>query len=155
MADLTGLEWAFACPEGVTDDEIRHGYENLRLRLELELAQHPITTTAAIRAERILSYYCRLKQAEKMPYGDAEDCGFSSPAEEQQVNAFLKALLKDWDDVIIRSKPSGQEAALAVERKFKGIFVEIIQATEMPEGVRNELAERFTRTVVAAGLDHG
>jgi hypothetical protein len=154
MADLTGLEWAFNCPTDL-DPVIEAGYETLRLRLQMELAQHPITTTAAIRAERILNYYVRLKDAEKRPYGDAEDCGFANPAEEQTINAFLKGLLKDWDDVIIKAKPSGQDAALKVEKQFKQIFVDCVAATEMPGAIRNELMERLTHTTVMAGLDHG
>lgn len=153
MADLTGLEWAFKCPDDVTDPEIRAGYETLRLRLEMELAQFPITTTAAVRAERILSYYVRLKQAEQADYGS--DDGFSSAAEEKEVNSFLKALLLDWDNVIIKSKPTGQDAALKVEKQMKQIMVDCIAAVEMPLDIRNELMERLVRTTEMAGLDHG
>jgi hypothetical protein len=153
MADFTGLEWAFQVPGEITDEEIKSGYQALRLRLEMEIAQMPITTTAAVRAERILSFYCRLKAAEKAGYGSDE--GFGSPAEEKEVNMFLKALLKDWDDVIIRSKPTGQEAAIRVERQFKQIFVDVVGSVDMPPAIRNDLMERLNHTVVMAGLDHG
>lgn len=153
MADFTGLDWAFRCPAEVTDPELRAGHSTLMLRLQMEIAQMPITTTAALRAERILYFYIRLKAAEKAGYGTEE--GFESPAEEKDVNAFLKALLKDWDDVIIRSKPSGQDAALRVEKQFKQIFVDVVQSVDMPHAVRNDLVERLNHTVVMAGLDHG
>lgn len=147
MADLTGMDWAFTCPEEITDEEIKAGYYALRQKLELEMVGVP-TSISVIRAERILSYFVRIKQCEK-------DSQFENGAEEAQVNNFLRGLMKDWDDTIIKSKPTGQEAALKVERQFKQIFVEVMAAVEMPPAVRNELAERFTRTVVAAGLDHG
>lgn len=113
----------------------------------------PVTTTALLRAERLLHWFLRCKQNEKVRYGEAG--GYTSPGQEKDVNAFVQSLLRDWDDVIIRSKPTGRDEVLSVERKFKEIFVQIIAATEMPGEVRNELAERFSRTVVAAGLDHG
>lgn len=153
MADFTGLDWAFKVPADISDEETKAGYETLRLRLQMEIDQIPITTIAAIRAERILSFYTRIKAAEAAGYGT--DDGFSTPAEEMTVNTFLKTLLKDWDDVIIRSKPTGQEAALKVERQFKKIFVDVVGSIDMPASIRNELVERLQHTVVMAGLDHG
>jgi hypothetical protein len=153
MADLQGLEWVFKCPAEVTDETIKAGFETLRLRLELELGNMPLTTTALLRAERLLSFYVRMKQAETAGYG--EKGGFSSPNEEKQVNAMIQGMLRDWDDIVIRSRPTGKDEVLAVERKFKDIFVEVLQAVPMSEEVRNDLAFRFSRTVMAAGLDHG
>jgi hypothetical protein len=153
MADLTGLDWLFECPEEITDPDLRAGWETLRLKLQMELENMPVTTTALVRAERLLHWFLRCKQCETVGYG--EQGGYSSPGQEKDVNAFVAQLLKDWDDVIIRSKPTGHEAVLTVERKFKQIFVEVVSAVEMPGDVRNELAERFSRTVVSAGLDHG
>lgn len=119
----------------------------MRLRLQMEIEHMPITTTAAVRAERILHFYVLLKQAEL----DAS----MEPSDAKEVNAFLARLLKDWDDTIIRSKPTGQEAALKVEKQFKKIFVDVIGAVDMPAAIRNELVERLQHTVVMAGLDHG
>ena len=147
MADFTGLDWAFKLPGEITDAEISAGYEAMRLRLQMEIEHMPITTTAAVRAERILYFYVLLKQAEQD--------GSMEAADAKEVNAFLARLLKDWDDVIIRSKPTGQEAALKVERQFKKIFVDVIGSVDMPPAVRNELVERLQHTVVMAGLDHG
>lgn len=147
MADFTGLDWAFKLPAEITDDEISAGYEAMRLRLQMEIEHMPITTTAAVRAERILHFYVLLKQAEL----DAS----MEPSDAKEVNAFLARLLKDWDDTIIRSKPTGQEAALKVEKQFKKIFVDVIGAVDMPAAIRNELVERLQHTVVMAGLDHG
>ncbi len=153
MADLTGLDWLFVCPAEITDPELKAGWEALRLKLELELANMPVTTTALLRAERLLHWFLRCKQNEMVSYG--EPGGYTSPGQEKDVNVFVQGLLRDWDDVIIRSKPTGREEVLTVERKFKQIFVEVLAAVEMPKDVRNELSERFVRTVVAAGLDHG
>ena len=71
MADFTDLDWAFTCPESVTDDDLRCGYEILVARFRVEGAHLPLNTAFQLLIERTINAYIKAKQTERRKYNAA------------------------------------------------------------------------------------
>lgn len=138
MANFEDLDWAFTCPESVTADDLRGGYVILTERFRREGEHLPLNTAWQLLIERTVTAYVKVKQAERIAYG--EPGGFQSPSQEKDYNAYLNSLLREVNDVLRKHHPDAdRELTLA---KVKEVILGVMR--DIPDaGTRDDLARRF------------
>jgi hypothetical protein len=138
MADFTDLDWAFTCPPSVTDEDLRTGYEVLVARFRAEGAHLPLNTAFQLKIERTISFYIKVKFAERRQY--KQPGGFEHAGQEKDANVQLNAMLDGISEMLKRHHPSA-DRELVLEQ-VKNVILEALR--EVPDsGVRDDLARRF------------
>ena len=147
MADFTDLDWAFACPASVTDDDLRAGYEILVARFRGEGAHLPLNTAFQLLIERMINSYIKLKQAERRQYKAAG--GFEHAGQEKDYNVFVQGMLHEVNDMLRKNHPTADKEF--VLQQVKDVILAVMGG--IPDrGVRDDLANRFAVAFEQNGL---
>lgn len=147
MADFADLDWAFTCPPSVTDDDLRAGYEVLVSRFRAEGSHLPLNTAFQLKIERVISFYIKVKQAERQRYG--QPGGFQHAGQEKDANVQLNTMLDGVSEMLKRHHPNADREMLLLQ--VKDVILEALR--EVPDGtVRDDLARRFAVKFEQAGF---
>lgn len=146
MADFSDLDAAFHLPEQVASDSLRELFEVLVGRLRAESDQVPMSTAQILRGERMVTEYVLIKHRETLSYGLPG--AYQHAGQEKDSNLAWRAIAKDWDDILQRTKPGDRQSVLG---EVKAAIVEVLGTIE-DGGQRNELTSRFVATFDRLGI---
>jgi hypothetical protein len=147
MADFTDLDWAFTCPDSVTDEDLRSGYEILVARFRDEGAHLPLNTAFQLLIERTVNSYIKLKFTERRKYAQA--AGFQHPGQEKDYNVFVQGMLHEVNEMLRKNHPTAdRDFTLA---QVKDVILSVMSGLPDP-GVRDDLARRFAVAFEQHGL---
>lgn len=147
MANFEDLDWAFTCPETVTDDDLRAGYEVLVHRFRAEGEHLPLNTAFQLKIERVINYYIKVKFAERRRY--KTQGGFEHAGQEKDANVQLNAMLDGVSEMLKRHHPNADRELVLVQ--VKDVILQALR--ELPDaGVRDDLARRFAVKFEQAGF---
>lgn len=147
MADFTDLDWAFSCPDSVTDVDLRTGYEILAERFRREGEHLTLPTAWQLLIERTIASYIKVKQAERYPY--AAPGGYQHAGQEKDFNIFVKDMLHEVQEVLRKNSPNA-ERDLVLDQ-VKTVILQVVGALADTR-IREDLARRFAVAFEANGM---
>jgi hypothetical protein len=149
MADFTDLDWAFTCPDSVTDDDLRGGYEILVARFRTEGAHlMAMSTPYQLLIERTITGYVKAKQLERRAYG-VKTGGYEHAGQEKDFNLFVLKMLHEINDMLRKDfSTADQELTIA---RIKEIMLAAMSTIPDP-ATRDDLARRFAVAFEQHGL---
>jgi hypothetical protein len=100
--DWTDLDFAFARPESVTDEDLVTGYEALLARLRAEAEGLDVSTAQILRGSIVIGWFIKHQQTTRKLYGDAG--AYAHPGQEKDAIMAWEQVAKDWDDVLRKAK---------------------------------------------------
>lgn len=142
------LDNMFFLPSWITNETLMVGYEIIVSRMRREAGHVTMNTIQQLLLERIAFNYVVLRSREQAAIGSAE--GFADPKVIKEFNTFWLAMTKEFNELLVKFKPSDKEAVMAMVRAC----VEEILATIPAENsaLRNDLIMRFVDTFKREGL---
>lgn len=147
MADFTDLDWAFTCPDSVTDEDLRSGYEILVARFRGEGEHLPLNTAFQLLIERTINSYIKLKQTERRKYKAAG--GFQHAGQEKDFNVFVQGMLHEVNDMLRKNHPTADKEF--VLQQVKDVILAVMGGIPDP-ATRDDLARRFAVAFEQNGL---
>jgi hypothetical protein len=148
MADFRDLDWAFTCPESVTDEDLRSGYEILVARFRGEGAHLlAMSTSYQLLIERTITAYIKAKFTERRKYG--KPGGYEHAGQEKDFNTYVLKMLHEINDMLRKDfSTADQELTIA---RIKEVILAAMSTIPDAE-VRDDLARRFAAAFEQHGL---
>jgi hypothetical protein len=100
--DWSDLDFAFARPESVTDQDLITGYEALLKRLRDEAEGLDISTAQILRGSIVIGWFVKHQQTSRKLYGDQG--AYAHPGQEKDAIMSWREVARDWDEVLRRAK---------------------------------------------------
>ncbi len=113
------LDELFSCPASISDDKIRALYEALYARVKRELDAVELSTGQVIQASLMIGWTSKHLQTSRKVYG--EKAGYQHAGQEKDAIMALEALLRDWNDTMLKARSQRDRAHGA------GVPVEVLQ----------------------------
>lgn len=132
MSKWDQFDFAFNCPSSVTDESLRMGYQHAYAEVRAECEGLDLPVGFIIRASSMLDLFIKHQQNKGKGYG--EDSGYLSPAQEKDAINALQAIAKDYDELLIKSRPKDLAAAKGVpEEAIREALVAVLRRIDDPE----------------------
>lgn len=103
MASWDQFDFAFNCPESVKDPKLREGYQGVYAEVRTECEIHDLPAGFIMRAATMIDWFIKHQQTKGVTYGDVG--GYANPAQEKDALMALQAITRDYDDLLIKSRP--------------------------------------------------
>lgn len=135
------FDFAFNCPESVRDGKLREGYQAAYAEVRSECENLDMPVGFIIRASSMLDLFIKHQQTKSVGYGD--DGGYLSPAQEKDAINSLQAIARDYDELLIKSRPKTPDQPAGVpEQAVKDALVAVLRRVEDPD-LRQKLQMQF------------
>lgn len=148
MPDYADLDTLFSCP--VDDEDLVALYEALRQRLLKETEAIEVSTASLIRGSLLLNWTVKHQRTTRLQYADIG--GYANPGQEKDAIMALESILKDWDDIMLKSRP--KDSSVEIKRLIedvKAALSSVIGALE-DEEQRVTLMAKFAKAFAQIGI---
>lgn len=150
MANWDNFDFAFTCPESVTDDALRVGYEKMLAEVRKESENHELSVGQIIRAETMIKWYIKHQQTSKYHYG--EDHGYQHPGQEKDAMLALQGVTRDYDEILLKARSKAPVVQQGVpEEAVREALVTVLRSVEDP-ALRRALQARFVSEFEKLGV---
>lgn len=126
MADWDKFDYAFTCPSSVKDEDLRLGFEKALAELRRECAGSGMSTAMILRSSVMLGWHIKHMQTSRAPYKD--DQGYQHPGQEKDAVLALTSVMKDHDDIRLRTRA---KSGLAPEQ-VRDVFLDVLAEVDDP-----------------------
>ena len=143
--DWTDLDFAFARPESVTDEDLVAGYEALLKRLRDEAEGLDISTAQILRGSIVIGWFVKHQQTSRRLYGDKG--AYAHPGQEKDAIMSWREVAKDWDDVLRRAKQALAAVNGIPVEAVKDAIVTVLEKVDEQSRIilQAEFAEAFEK----------
>lgn len=151
MAGSSGsAEWdqydgLFTCPDTVTDDDLRAGYQAFYATCRRECDGLDMSAAQVMRTSVMLNWFFKHQQTSRKGYGTDE--GYAHPGQEKDAILAWEAIAKTWDDV--RLKTQARQAAGMSPAQVRDVFLAVLGVVE-DGALRAELQDKLVEALAAA-----
>lgn len=147
MANWDRFDSAFECPDSVKNDKIRELYQGAYAEVRSECQNLDLSVGFIMRASLMLDAFIKHQQTKRSPYG--EDGGYSHPGQEKDALVALQAIIKDYDDLLIKSRP--KEPRGVSPEAVRDALVMVLRRIE-DQDLRVKLQMQFVSEMEKIGL---
>lgn len=139
----TSVDWdkfdsLFSCPDSVTDNDLRQGYQAFYATARRECEGLDMSAAQVMRTSVMLNWFFKHQQTSRKGYGT--DDGYQHPGQEKDAILAWEAIAKTWDDVRIKSKP--RETGGMSPQQVRDVFLLVLSQVD-DAAMRAELQDKF------------
>jgi hypothetical protein len=135
----------FTCPDSVTDEDLRDGYQAFYATARAECLGLDMSAAQVMRTSVMLNWFFKHQQTSRKGYGDED--GYVHPGQEKDAILAWEAIAKTWDDVRLKSK--SREASGLPPEKIRDLVLAVLN--EVPDGaLRAALQDKFVEALASA-----
>ena len=135
------FDFAFNCPASVQSEPLREGYQAAYAEVRAEAENLDMPVGFIIRAASMLDLFIKHQQTKSVGYGD--DGGYLSPAQEKDAINSLQAIARDYDELLLKSRPKEAPVKPGVpEEAVRDALVAVLRRVEDPD-LRQKLQMQF------------
>lgn len=149
MSKWDRFDFAFECPKSIEDAKLREGYQAAYAEVRTECEDLAMPVGFIIRAASMLDLFIKHQQTKGKGYGD--DGGYLSPAQEKDAINSLQAIARDYDELLLKSRPRTPEAKGVPEQAVKDALVAVLRRVDDPE-LRQRLQMQFVSEFDKIGI---
>lgn len=149
MSKWDQFDFAFECPSSVTNEKLREGYQNAYVEVRGECEGLDLPVGFIIRASSMLDLFIKHQQNKSVGYGD--DGGYLSPAQEKDAINSLQAIARDYDELLIKSRPKEPVFKGVPEDAIREALVAVLRRVDDPE-LRVKLQMQFVHEFEKLGV---
>lgn len=147
MADWDKFDFAFNCPESVKDEKLRAGYQAVYAEVRGECEQYDLPSGFVMRAATMLDWFIKHQQTKGLTYGT--DGAYANPAQEKDALLALQGITKDYDDLLLKSRP--KEMRGVSPEAVRDALVMVLRRVQDPD-IRMRLQQEFLVEFEKIGL---
>lgn len=147
MADWDKFDFAFECPASIKDDKLREGYQAVYAEVRAECEAYDLPAGFIMRAATMIDWFIRHQQTKGLAYG--AEGGYAHPAQEKDALVALQAITRDYDDLLIKSRPKEPRGVPA--EAVRDALVIVLRRVQDPE-LRMRLQQEFLVEFEKLGL---
>lgn len=103
MSKWDRFDFAFECPKSIRTKALREGYQAAYAEVRAECEQFDMPVGFIMRAASMIDLFIKHQQTKSKEYGD--DGGYLSPAQEKDAINALQAIARDYDELLLKSRP--------------------------------------------------
>jgi hypothetical protein len=141
-ADWDKYDGLFHCPDTVTDEDLRTGYEAFYATCRRECEGLDMSAAQVMRTSVMLNWFFKHQQTSRKGY--ASEDGYAHPGQEKDAILAWEAIAKTWDDVRTKSKP--RDPGGLSPQQVRDVFLAVLAAVDEPS-LRAELQDRFVEAL--------
>ncbi len=149
MSKWDQFDFAFNCPTVVTDETLRQGYQAAYAQVRAECDALDLPVGFIIRSSTMLDLFIKHQQTKSVGYGD--DGGYANPAQEKDAINALQAIARDYDELLIKSRPKEPVLKGVPEDAIRDALVAVLRRIDDPE-LRVKLQMQFVHEFEKLGV---
>lgn len=147
MANWDKFDFAFECPSSIKSEELRAGYQAVYAEVRGECEAYDLPAGFVMRAATMIDWFIKHQQTKNVTYG--ETGAYANPAQEKDALMALQGITKDYDDLLLKSRP--KETRGVSPEAVRDALVMVLRRVQDPD-TRQRLQMEFLVEFEKIGL---